>query len=122
MNAVQEAMKAQKVHLVNPVSKDHRVLTAKKVPVVKRVTKVSFSIRCVSKLLTIFKVNVVLTVHQVSPDLKVPVVKSVFVVSLVLVVMLVHLVNLVILVCLAKMVERVKPVSFSIMGSLKNRV
>ena len=64
--------------------------------------------------------NVVWTVHQVSLDLKVHVVKLVFVVSLVLVVMPVRLVNLVTLVFLVKMAARVKPVSFSIMWSLKN--
>ena len=56
--------------------------------------------------------NVVWMVHQVSPDHKVHVVKSVFVVSLVLVVMPVHPVNPVILVFLVKMVARVNPVSF----------
>ena len=41
VNADQEVMKVQKVHLVHPVSKDHPVLTAKRVLAVKRVTKVS---------------------------------------------------------------------------------
>ena len=63
--------------------------------------------------------NVVWMVHQVSPDHKVHVVKSVFVVSLVLVVMPVHPVNPVIPVFLVKMVARVNPVSFLSCGRSK---
>ena len=121
VNADQEVMKVQKVHQVHLVSKDHPVLTVKREPAVKRVTKVSYSAHWSCKLMIIFQVNVVWTVHQVSPDLKVHVVKSVFVVSLVLVVMPVRPVNPVTLVFLVKMVARVNLVSFSIMWSLEKK-